>query len=226
MTKFVVRPSKTRGAPHGINNPIIIDCEDDLATREFFISRIKDLEEWMGSLLPLPSPKLLEYVVEDIKLFGVWVTAYDPSCPDIFTLNIDHFDDYPPKNNVEKYMSSTKLGFVLIPKELVISKSILALEQIEVSKKTCQDRLIAYYMTPQKGFFGFMKKPKAKNREEAIALIANDDFASEEYWFTSSEFVGTKQDSLQKLINVAKNIPAAVKEMELSIEVANWLYLE
>jgi hypothetical protein len=121
-------------------------------------------------------------------------------------------------------MSKTKLGFVRLQAAEVVERSQDLLTTIAARREDSRKKFVANF-TGQPGGLRRLFGCKPWTEEEAVKHIKDDTWLSHEYWYLTPKFVSNQQQSLQQLINVGYGLMNGHDTlMEVSIEVANWLF--
>lgn len=118
-----------------------------------------------------------------------------------------------------------KLGFVQLKASVVMELASQAITKIVASNAEKREDMITREMQ-NVSFIDNLFGTKSYTREQAIAHIKDDDFMGWEYAMYSPNYVGPNQEKLGKLLHVATALRTDSENpaMEVSIEVANWLY--
>jgi hypothetical protein len=118
--------------------------------------------------------------------------------------------------------TTSKIGFVTIPAPEVLHLATQSLETLQAKKAERANVFVQRIMDAPMGWIGRLMKRKPMTREQAIKAIEDDTWLGHE-WYYMTDYVGPKEESLLKLVNVAKNTNG---DMTVAINIANWFYPE
>jgi putative heme degradation protein len=123
---------------------------------------------------------------------------------------------------------SQKLGYATIRAEKVVRGAKKEIENLLAERAESLEKYISstQEMLNERFFHKLFRRPPV-TRDQAIKWIEDDDGYEYMYHSLTPEFISERQQSLQTLIDVGNDMmriwPQA--EMELAIEVADWLVL-
>lgn len=123
---------------------------------------------------------------------------------------------------------SQKLGFVVVRASKVVLRAQKEIDRIEaIRKQQSENYVLNTIDILNKSFFRKLFRRPAATREEALKYIEEDDFDRWEYYDLAYR-MSDKEAGLKKLIDVGSELlkDSSVAEMELAIEVADWLVLK
>lgn len=118
------------------------------------------------------------------------------------------------------------IGFVTLPISEVISRAELALADLLAKREESRKAFISHFTQEPTGWRKWLGR-KAWTEEEAIKHINEDMWLGYEYYYMTPEYQSPKKTKLEQLIKVGNGMledNVYVKEMTVSIEMANMLY--
>jgi hypothetical protein len=128
----------------------------------------------------------------------------------------------------EKEMSQ-KLGFVVVRASKVVLRAEKEIERMKAERAEEARKFVqgVQEMLDQRLFSKWFKRPPV-TPVQALKYIENNEFYRWEYAGLKPTYVSTRQESLQKLIDVGNDMLSVspLFNMEIAIEVADWLVLK
>jgi len=118
------------------------------------------------------------------------------------------------------------IGFVTLPISEVISRAEFALADLLHKREESRKAFISHFTQEPTGWRKWIGR-KAWTEEQAIKHINEDMWLGYEYFYLTPEYQSPKKTKFEQLIKVGNGMLADnvyVKEMTVSIELANLLY--